>query len=81
MVSASDHFVDRELKGADEVVTGEIVEIVFVINIVNLNLILFAALKVVLDIETLHPSRIKVIHDDFSHAHFLPLSAHLLVKD
>jgi len=81
LVSTSDHLVDGEFERANEVVTGKVVEVVHVIDVVNLDLELFAALKVVLDIEALHPSGSQVVHDDFGHANALPLSAYLFGED
>ena len=73
--------MDRELEGADIVVASKVVQIVFVVDVVDLDLVGLALFEVVLDIEALHPGGVEVVHDNLCHAKSLPLVAHLLVED
>lgn len=60
--------------------TREVVEIIFVIDIIDLNFKILSLLKMILHVKTLHPGWAQVVHDDFSHSDSLPLLTNLLVK-
>ena len=51
--------MDRELEGADIVVASKVVQIVFVVDVVDLDLVGLALFEVVLDIEALHPGGVE----------------------
>ena len=59
----------------------EVAWVCSVVDIVDLDLELLAPLKVVLDVETLDPDRVEIVHDDLCHTQALPLRPSLLVED
>ena len=61
--------------------TGQVVDVFLIVDIIDLNLEVLALLEMILHIEALHPLRAQVIHNDFGHAQLLPLVANLLVED
>ena len=80
LIPGGDHLVQGELQGADMVVGCEILEPVVVVDVVHLDLVVLALLKVVLYVETFDPDWIKVVHDDFCHANLSPAISSLTIK-
>ena len=61
--------------------TSQVVDVLLVINVVDFNLKVLTLLEMILHIKALNPLWVQVIHNDLSHAQFLPLVTNLLVKD
>ena len=80
LIPGGDHLVQGELQGADMVVGCEILEPVVVVDVVHLDLVVLALLKVVLHVESLDPDWIEVVHDDLSRANIGPASFGLAVE-
>ena len=72
LISGSDDLMECKLQLTDLVVTGIVVKIVKVIDIVHDDLILFTLLKVILHVEGLDPFRVEVIHDDLGLSDLVP---------
>ena len=72
--------MDSELKRTNEIVVGQGGHVDQIVHIVDLDLEVLPLLEVILHVKALNPLRREVVADDFSHANFVPLSAHLLVK-
>ena len=61
--------------------TRKICEVGLIINVIHLDLVCFTPLEVVLHVEAFDPAWAQVVHDDFSHADTLPLSARLSIEN
>lgn len=59
----------------------KISNILFVLNIIDLNLVHFSDLKVILNIKLLHPVRVQTVRDHLSEAELLPHRTHLFVQN
>ena len=60
--------MDFKFESSDKIMVSKIVQVVKIINIIDFCFIVFTFFKMVLDIERLYPSRIKIVHNDFSHS-------------
>lgn len=72
--------MDSKVHSTNKIVLSEIVQIVSVVDVIDLNLIVFALFEMVLDIETFDPYRVEVIHDNFCPSYFMPRIAWLFIK-
>lgn len=73
LVTSRDDLVDRELQAANVVVSGEIVNIRQVVDVIDFGLETFSLLKVVLDVEALDPGGIQVVANYFRDTELVPL--------
>jgi len=58
----------------------KIIQVSLIVDIVDLDFVHLALLKVVLHVKALDPCRIQIVHDDLSDAKFLPLRSLLAVE-